>query len=305
VAPLADAAPVADAAPAVEAAELGGIGVAEVLTPALLVAGAGYMTYSGIKAVRDPSFHEGPPAMGTGPHDMGVGEPTPAIAPAAPTEQGQLEAPGATDGAAKVDVPGSTLPAAMSLPPESMPAPIADPEHGPACYAHDSDDYTSGGALEDLYGDGPEVDALHETSARRAGVTGNPGRTGKQARLRELGNDDKAPSDVRGWIKNDQRQVEAGNVSAIRLPPGHDLAHERGREAEKGYSYQHSNLQGTDLHKLQHKYDDQGRKNRERPPTHDTHKAAKKKYSDLLPSDGSEIELADASADEINSDEGT
>jgi hypothetical protein len=136
VAPLADAAPVADAAPAVEAAELGGIGLGEVLAPALLMAGAGYMTYSGIKAVRDPSFHEGPPAMGTGPHDMGVDEP-PAIAPGA--AQGPLDAPGATDGAAKVDVPGSTSPAPMSAPPVSSPTPIADPESGPACWAQGND----------------------------------------------------------------------------------------------------------------------------------------------------------------------
>jgi hypothetical protein len=199
--------------------------------------------------------------MGTGPHDMGVDEP-PAIAPGA--AQGPLDAPGATDGAAKVDVPGSTSPVPMSAPPVSAPTPVADPETGPACYAHDSDDH-SDGALSDLYGEGPEVDALHETSARGAGVAGNPGRAGKQARLRQLADDEKVSSADRGWIKNDQRHIETGNRTTIRLPPGHDLAHERGREAEKGYSYEHSHLQDRDLHELQHKHDDQGRKNKERP----------------------------------------
>ncbi|MCH4829757.1 polymorphic toxin type 8 domain-containing protein, partial [Flavobacterium columnare] len=31
--------------------------------------------------------------------------------------------------------------------------------------------------------------------------------------------------------------IERGNRKSIRNPPGKDLAHERGREAAKGYSY--------------------------------------------------------------------
>jgi hypothetical protein len=38
-------------------------------------------------------------------------------------------------------------------------------------------------------------------------------------------------------------------------------------KASKGYGYEHSNLQDKDLHKLQHKYDDFGKKNTERPVT--------------------------------------
>ncbi|MCE0484981.1 MAG: polymorphic toxin type 8 domain-containing protein [Methylacidiphilales bacterium] len=97
--------------------------------------------------------------------------------------------------------------------------------------------------------------------------TDNAGRTGKQARLKEVANDPKASSADRGWIKNEQRQVKNGNRDTIRNPPGKDLAHERGREAAKGYSYKHSNLQDRDLHRTQHKYDDQGRANKERPVT--------------------------------------
>jgi hypothetical protein len=39
------------------------------------------------------------------------------------------------------------------------------------------------------------------------------------------------------------------------------LAHKRGYEAAKGYSYDYSDLQIRELHKLQHKYDNFGRKN--------------------------------------------
>lgn len=52
---------------------------------------------------------------------------------------------------------------------------------------------------------------------------------------------------------------------SIRNPPGKELAHERGREAAKGYSYEHSKLQNKKDHRAQHKYDNWGRKNKERP----------------------------------------
>lgn len=60
-------------------------------------------------------------------------------------------------------------------------------------------------------------------------------------------------------------QIKSGSRKNIRNPPGKDLAHERGREAAKGYSYKHSNLQDRDLHRRQHKHDNGGRKNKERP----------------------------------------
>ena len=41
--------------------------------------------------------------------------------------------------------------------------------------------------------------------------------------------------------------IERGKRATIRNPPGKDLAHERGREASKGYSYEQSNLQDRDL----------------------------------------------------------
>jgi hypothetical protein len=112
-----------------------------------------------------------------------------------------------------------------------------------------------------------EVTLLRAAKTRaREHVAGEiAGRTGKQARLRELGNDPNVSSANRGWIKQEQNAIERGQRDMIRNPPGKDLAHERGREAAKGYSYEHSNLQDRDLHRTEHKFDDFGRANKERP----------------------------------------
>jgi RHS repeat-associated protein len=108
---------------------------------------------------------------------------------------------------------------------------------------------------------------VHNADKCGADAPKGGGRTGDQARLRELGADDKVSSADRGWIKQEQNSIERGQRTRIRRPPGKELAHERGREAAKGFGYENSNLQDMDLHKLQHKYDDFGRKNRERPVT--------------------------------------
>ncbi|MFO0181096.1 MAG: polymorphic toxin type 8 domain-containing protein, partial [bacterium] len=111
---------------------------------------------------------------------------------------------------------------------------------------------------------GPELDEaaakiVEEVTKRKTG------RSGGQERLRELAEDENLSSAERGWIKQEINSIDRGQRTQIRRPPGKDLAHERGREAAKGYGYEHSNLQNKDLHKLQHKYDDFGRKNKERP----------------------------------------
>jgi len=97
------------------------------------------------------------------------------------------------------------------------------------------------------------------------GIKGREGgRNGKQVRLRELANDDKLGAADRGWINQELNSIARGQRPTIRNPPGKDLAHERGREAAKGYDYSNTNLQDRDLHRLQHKYDDFGRANAER-----------------------------------------
>ena len=59
----------------------------------------------------------------------------------------------------------------------------------------------------------------------------------------------------------------ATSRSTVTCAPGKQLAHTRGREAAKGYDHVESpsNLQNTDLHKTQHRYDDKGRANKDRP----------------------------------------
>jgi len=99
-----------------------------------------------------------------------------------------------------------------------------------------------------------------------AAVTVKTGRAGKQDRLKDFLMNDKISSADRGWIQQEVNSIERGNRKNIRNPPGKDLAHERGREAAKGYDYNYSNLQDRDLHRLQHKYDNFGRSNAERPP---------------------------------------
>ncbi len=90
----------------------------------------------------------------------------------------------------------------------------------------------------------------------------NPGRSGKQRRLRELANDDKLGKTDRGWIKNEMRHIKNGNRKTIRNPGnsrrskkrGKELAHPRGQRAKDGHSYENAKLQDADLHKLEHKH---------------------------------------------------
>jgi len=85
------------------------------------------------------------------------------------------------------------------------------------------------------------------------------GRKGKEARLVELANDPKHPKHIRGWLKN---EIRAKKRRTIRNPKGYDLVHARGYESAKGYRYQYADLQNTDLHRLQHRHDNYGRKNK-------------------------------------------
>ena len=93
------------------------------------------------------------------------------------------------------------------------------------------------------------------------------GRGRGQERLREIADDPNTSSADRGWIRQEQNSIARGQRTTIRNPPGKQLAHSRGREAAKGYDHVESpsKLQDTDLHRTQHKFDDYGRANQERP----------------------------------------
>ena len=87
------------------------------------------------------------------------------------------------------------------------------------------------------------------------GGLGNAGRLGKQLRLRTLATDPSVSSVDRGWVNQERNSIARGQRTNIRVPPGKNLAHRRGFEAENGYGYGQSDLQDIDLHKLQHKHE--------------------------------------------------
>ncbi len=83
----------------------------------------------------------------------------------------------------------------------------------------------------------------------------SPGRSGKQARLRQLLRNSSTSRAVRGWIKQELNAIARGQRSNIRVPKGFQLAHRRGFEARYGFGYGHSDLQNIDLHRLQHRFE--------------------------------------------------
>lgn len=80
----------------------------------------------------------------------------------------------------------------------------------------------------------------------------NPGRSGKQARLRELANDDMLSSALKGKIKRDMNAIARGTWKTIRVPNGYELDHRIGYEAQKGYSYLYGDLNMIRQHRIHH-----------------------------------------------------
>lgn len=90
----------------------------------------------------------------------------------------------------------------------------------------------------------------------------NIGRAHGQERLRELLNDDKLSSSLKGWIRQEINAIASGKRSIIRRPPGYELAHKRGFEASKDFGFLFADLQLSSLHRTQHKFDKQGKLNK-------------------------------------------
>ena len=93
----------------------------------------------------------------------------------------------------------------------------------------------------------------------------------KNKRLIDLYNSNLTSRIDRGWIQQELNMItrkwknKNGNYKKnIRNPPGKDLAHEYGRENAKGYGYEHTNFKLISDHRIQHKFDNNGLKNKER-----------------------------------------
>ena len=93
-----------------------------------------------------------------------------------------------------------------------------------------------------------------------SGKSSSKGRSGKQARLREIAKDDKVSSALKGEIIRDINEIQRGKRKNIRVPSGYQMAHRRGYEARKGYGYEFSDLNTIENHKRQHKIDGYGRR---------------------------------------------
>lgn len=91
-------------------------------------------------------------------------------------------------------------------------------------------------------------------------VMKNMGRSGRQARLRSFADEPKLGRATRGWFKQEKNQVARGKRTGLRMPPETELAHRRGQEARHGNSHSQSVVQAKELHRLQHRHDNNGKK---------------------------------------------
>ncbi len=100
-----------------------------------------------------------------------------------------------------------------------------------------------------------QVEGYHTYYVSASGVLVHntcAGRSGKQAKLREMANDDKLPSYLRGEIKRDINAINRGTRKTIRVPSGYNMAHQIGHPARLGYGYSYSNLDTIAGHRLHH-----------------------------------------------------
>jgi RHS repeat-associated protein len=93
----------------------------------------------------------------------------------------------------------------------------------------------------------------HAVEAARAVEAGTSVVT-RERRLAELAEHANVSAADRGWIKSEMRQVETGNRTTIRNPPGKDLRHPPGRARSQGYDYAETQLQDRATHRTQHRY---------------------------------------------------
>jgi RHS repeat-associated protein len=96
------------------------------------------------------------------------------------------------------------------------------------------------------------------------------GRSGRQKRMKELMNDPKVAKWVRGWFRNELRRIQQKKASNMRMPGnsnrskkllgnkrGKELAHKHDKPAKENNDYDGSKLQDADLHKTQHRVENE------------------------------------------------
>jgi hypothetical protein len=77
-------------------------------------------------------------------------------------------------------------------------------------------------------------------------------------------NDPKVGSADRGWLRNDLRHVESGNIKNLRVPrngrkspgrkaedKGYELGHSRNEPASRGYGYEGADLKNYSDHRVE------------------------------------------------------
>lgn len=77
----------------------------------------------------------------------------------------------------------------------------------------------------------------------------NKGRKGRQKKLKEIANDSKVSKTIRGEMQTRYKQKRR-----YTLPKGYELAHQKGKEAFRGYGYEHTKLQLKANHRNEHKF---------------------------------------------------
>lgn len=104
---------------------------------------------------------------------------------------------------------------------------------------------------------------------RYINITNYLGKLKQQEKLKMCANDLKIGNYLRGWIKQEINSMERKSTNKnnrikrrLKLPPGYELGHQRGREKAKGFGYEHSNLMLKLDHKIKHKFDNNGKANK-------------------------------------------
>ena len=106
---------------------------------------------------------------------------------------------------------------------------------------------------------------------RYINITNYLGKLKQQEKLKMCAYDLKLGNHLRGWIKQEINSIERKTKNKnnrikrrLKVPPGYELAHERGREKTKGFGYEHSNLILKIDRIIKHMFDNNGKFNKSR-----------------------------------------